>query len=248
MRTAVVSAAMFLFVFPLVAQPSPPSADAVARRAVDFLAGPAWEKARFFAFTVNVEREGKRVASFAQQWDRYSGDYRVSGKDRDGNDVLVILNTNTKKGRAWKNGVEAADPTELLAFGYRRFINDTYWLLMPLKSLDPGVHRDYAGERSESCGRVWDVVHLSFDAGVGLTPADQYWMWVNRDSGLVDEWDMKLQGMKPEEPPSVVLFHDYRRIGGLLLSTRREIRGKNQEIRLDDLVVSSEVPAGAFSR
>jgi len=69
---------------------------------------------------------------------------------------------------------------------------------------------------------------------------------VNRDSGLVDEWDMKLTGSKPEEEPSVVLFHDYRRIGGLLLSTRREIKGKGQTIKLDDVTVSKDVPADAF--
>jgi len=41
--------------------------------------------------------------------------------------------------------------------------------------------------------------------------------------------------------------HDYRRVGGLLISTRREMKGKNQFIRLDDLVVSKDVPAGAFT-
>ena len=95
---------------------------------------------------------------------------------------------------------------------------------------------------------MWDLVKLSFDSGVGLTSADQYWMWVNRDTGLVDEWDMRLQGSKPEEEPSVVLFHDYHRFGGLLISTRREMRGKNQFIKLDDITVSHDVPAGAFGK
>jgi len=44
------------------------------------------------------------------------------------------------------------------------------------------------------------------------------------------------------------VFHDFRRVNGLLISTRREMRNKNQSIRLDDLKVSSDVPAGAFAK
>jgi len=223
------------------------TADAVAHRAIDMLAGPSWEKARYFAFTFNVEREGKNLASWSQRWDRYTGDYRVSGK-RNGEDLVVVMNTNTKTGKAWKNGQPVADPAELLTFGYRRFINDTYWLLMPLKALDPGVHRESDGEKAGTCGQKYDVVHLSFDAGVGLTSADNYWMWVNRDTGLVDEWHMKLQGSPADEKPEQVVFHDYHRIGGLLISTRREIRDDKQTvIKLDDVTVSESVPAEAFS-
>ena len=209
------------------------------------LAGPAWEKARYFAFTFNVERDGTIAASFPQRYDRYTGDYRVSGKDQKGDAFEVIMNVNTRAGKAWVNGTEVADNKELLERGYRRFINDTYWLLMPLKSLDPGVHRTSAGVETDACGHTYDVVKLTFD-NVGLTPGDMYWMWVNRDTGLVDEWHMKLQNDKPEDPPSIVQFREYRRIGGLLLSTRRQIKGRTQVIRLDDVTVTSDVPAGAF--
>ena len=221
------------------------TADAAAQRAIDVLAGPAWNEARYFAFTFNVEREGKNVASYAQAWDRFTGDYRVSGKNRDGDDVRVVMNVNTKQGKAWKNGQPVADPADLLTFGYRRFINDTYWLLMGFKSFDPGVTRTYDGEKSDACGAIHDVVKLSF-SNVGLTPGDVYWMWVNRDTGLLDQWHMKLEGSKPEDAPSVVLFRDYRRFGGLLISTRREIQGRGQFIVLSDVVVAREVPAGAF--
>lgn len=233
-----------LFAFATYGQPS---ADDVSRRAIDVLAGPAWDQARYFAFSFNVEREGKIAVSFPQRWDRFTGDYRVSGKNREGQDVEVIMNVNTKTGRGWKNGEEVADPKELLEFGYRRFINDTYWLLMGFKSFDPGVNRAYDGERTDTCGHVHDVVRFSFD-NVGLTPGDVYWMWVNRDTGLVDQWHMKLQGSKPEDAPSTVLFHDYRRIGGLLISTRREIQGRGQFIRLDDVTVAAQPPAGAFTK
>ena len=246
MRMKLLSAMVLALFTTLVAQ-AQPAADEAARRAMDVLAGPAWDQARYFAFSFNVERDGKIAASYAQRWDRFTGDYRVSGKNREGQDVDVIMNVNTKQGRAWKNGEEVTDPAELLTFGYRRFINDTYWLLMGFKAFDPGVTRTYDGEKADACGRAHDVVRLSFDK-VGLTPGDIYWMWVNKDTGLVDEWHMKLEGSKPEDAPTPVLFHDYRRIGGLLISTRREIKGRGQFIRLDDVTVAAEVPAGAFTK
>lgn len=223
-----------------------PTADAVAQRAIDVLAGPAWNDARYFAFSFDIERDGKNAASWAQRWDRFTGDYRVSGKNREGEDVLVIMNTNTKEGKAWKNGQPVADPKELLTFGYRRFINDTYWLLMGFKSFDPGVTRQYAGEKTDASGNVYDVVRFSFD-NVGLTPGDVYWMWVNRKTGLVDQWHMKLEGSKPEDEPGVILFHDYKRFAGLQISTRREFQGKGQFVVLNDITVAKDVPAGAFA-
>jgi len=240
---------MTLAVAALAQQPAP-SADDLARRNFDAQAGPAWEKARYFEFTFNVDRAGTIAASFPQRWDRYTGDYRVSGRDQKGNDFVVVMNVNSKQGRAWINGEEVKDArlTDELSVGYKRFINDTYWLLMPLKMLDPGVHRSSEGERTDSCGHTWDVVKLSFDQGVGLTSGDQYWAWINRDTGIVDEWDMRLQSMKPEDPMLEVIFHDFHRVAGLLISTRRELRNKNQSIRLDDLKVSTDVPAGAFAK
>jgi len=242
-RIAIAAILSACIVFAASAQPT---ADAVAQRAIDVLAGPAWNDARYFAFTFDVEREGKIVVSYPQRWDRFTGDYRVSGKNREGEDVLVVMNINTKEGKAWKNGQAVADPKDLLTFGYRRFINDTYWLLMGFKSFDPGVSREYAGEKSDAGGNVYDVVQFSFDK-VGLTPGDVYWMWVNRKTGLVDQWHMKLEGSKPEDEAGVVLFHDYERFGGLQISTRREIQGKGQFILLNDIVVAKSVPKGAFS-
>lgn len=226
------------------------SADDIARRSFDILGGTiAWEKARYLAFTFKVERDGKPAASYPQRLDRYSGDYRVSGKKPDGVPFEVIMNLKTRQGRATQSGSPVTDPAqlkELLDLGYRRFINDTFWLLMPLKMFDPGVRRVYEGERTDSCGHTWDVVKLTFDESSGLAPGDLYWPWINRDTGVVEEWDMKLQSMKPEDPPLQVMLRDYRRIAGLLISVRREVRGKNQIVRLDDLQILSETPKGAF--
>ena len=240
-------AAFLLFAIP-AAFAQQPSADDLAKRVVTNMAGPAWESARYLAFTFDVDRSGQRAASFAQRWDRFTGDYRVAGKDRQGHDFVVLMNVNTKQGKAWQDGAAVTDPKQLgdlMTLGYGRFINDTYWLLMPLKMLDPGVHRAYDGERSDSCGTTWDVIKLTFD-NVGLTPGDTYWAWMNRDTGIVDRWVMKLQSYGPDDPVTEVRFHEFGRFGGLLLSQKREVVGKNQNIRLDDITVASAPPAGAF--
>ena len=57
-------------------------------------------------------------------------------------------------------------------------------------------------------GTTWDRVALSFD-GVGLTPRDRYWMWVNRDTGLVDRWDFVLKGS--DDPPASFTWEGWSR-------------------------------------
>ncbi len=233
-----------------MAEQAAPSADEVARRSFEILGGTtAWEKARYLAFTFSVEHDGKIAASFPQRLDRYSGNYRVSGKKQDGAAFEVIMNLKTRQGRATLNGSRVKDPAklkELLDLAYRRFTSDMFWLLMPLKMFDPGAHRSYEGERTDSCGRTWDLIKLSFDEGSGLAVGDVYWPWINRDTGIVEEWDMKLQSMKADEPPVQVMLRDYRRIAGVLISVRREVRGQNQVVRLDELQILPAVPKGAF--
>ena len=77
--------------------------------------------------------------------------------------------------------VEGEEKKKLLETAYGRFINDTYWLLAPWKVFDPGVHRDFDGEKTGPDGALCDVIRLSFD-NVGLTPKDVYWLWVTREA------------------------------------------------------------------
>ena len=229
-------------------QATPLTADAVAKRAFDVAAGPAWEAARYFAFTFVVDRDGKTAASFPQRFNRVTGDYRVSGLDPQGKKFEVIMNVNTKLGKAWVDGAELAGnkAAPMLALGYRRYQNDVFWLLMQFKMRDQGVRRIYTATRDDACGHTWDVIQPIFDNGFGFSPSDQYSVWVNRDTGLVDYWDMKLAGSNPEEGPVTITFRDYRRAGGLLVSARRDIPSKKQTVRLEELQVLPEPPKGAF--
>jgi len=220
------------------------TADSIAYRAIDMLGASAWPQARYFAFTLVIEKDGK-VVSFPQKWDRATGQYQVSGTDPQGKPFSVSMNVNTLKGHATIDGNEITTPGRLKEVGYRRFTNDIFWLLMPLRMTDAGVHRTYEGERNDSCGRVWDIVKMTFDQG-GLLPGDTYWAWVNRDSGIVEEWDIRLAAMAPDQRPTEVILHDYQRVGGLLISMRRELRGAGQTIRIENLQILPAPPKGAF--
>src|SRR5437870_3251936 len=176
--------AIVILLFVTAARAQEPSAEVLARRTFDVVAGSAWEKARYFSFTFNLDRGEQRAASFPQRWDRTTGDYRVSGVNASGKKFEVIMNVNTRLGKAWVEGTEVKGDklAEMLSLGYRRFANDTFWLLTPLKMLDPGVKRTYETARDDACGHTWDLLRLVFDASHGLGPNDMYWAWIDRKS------------------------------------------------------------------
>jgi hypothetical protein len=214
-------------------------ADAVGKDLIAALGGEqAWEKARQFQFDFVVEREGKTVASFSHAWDRYTGDYRVSGTEKSGAPFIVYFNVNTKQGRALLNGkpAEGEDSDRLLKSGYARFINDSYWLLAPWKIFDPGVNLAYDGEKPCPEGGTCDILKLSFD-NVGMTPKDIYWLWITRDGRRMVQWQYVLNGA--EEEPTTVLWKNWQKFDGVSLSLEKPMVGKDTVIRFLNVSVSS---------
>jgi hypothetical protein len=234
---------VFLLVFlaaslPLLAQDRDPKADAIGKELIAALGGEkAWEKARQLRFDFVVDRDGKAVARFSHVWDRYTGDYRVSGTDKSGAPFVVYFNVNSKDGQALVNGKPAEGEARegLLKTAYGRFINDSYWLLAPWKIFDPGVHRAYDGEKPCPEGGTCDVLKLSFDA-VGLTPKDVYWLWVTRDGRRMVAWQYVLNGA--QEEPTTALWKDWRAFSGVSLSLEKPMVGKGAMIRFENVSVS----------
>lgn len=190
-----------------------------------------WSKVGGLRFTFSVVKDGKTLAEVHHVWDVRSGQYRVDWSSKEGDQRLAIFNVGAKgrQGEAYMRGertVTGAPATpatpatrpprppgmagwlkapdlvarQMLETGYGRFINDTYWLLMPLKMKDPGVNLDYDGEKTIDT-KTYDVLKVTFDQ-VGLTPGDTYWVYVNRDTHLIDRWEYVLEGdaAKPKEP------------------------------------------------
>src|SRR5262249_23041152 len=135
---------------------SDPKADQVAAQMLEALGGQAaWDNTHFLHWTF----AGRRVHT----WDKWTGQHRVEGEDKEHHKYVVIENINTHEGKAWLDGKpvtgDALKP--MLENAYGAWVNDTYWLLMPYKLKDPGVHLTYAGEETVD-GQPYDKLHLSF--------------------------------------------------------------------------------------
>jgi hypothetical protein len=231
-------ALLFALLLPPLSLLADEKADAVARELIASLGGTAaWEKARQFRFDFVVESDGKRVVDFHHVWDRYTGDYRLLGTDKAGAPYAVYFNVNTKQGTAFVNGrpVEGDEKAKLLETAYGRFINDSYWLLAPWKVLDPGVQREYAGEKPGPDGALCDVIKLSFD-NVGMTPKDVYWLWITRDGRRMVQWQYVLGGAAEE--PTTALWKDWRTFGGIGLALEKPITGRPRRILFENVAVS----------
>jgi hypothetical protein len=158
----------------------------------------------------------KRIFEALHRWDLKGWRDRVTFTDRKGVRYDIVVDLKTKAARGTKDGAPAAgaDLEELSKKAYARWVNDAYWLAMPLKLLDRGVNltaeapRDYEGKR-------YEILKLSFGQ-VGLTPGDNYWLFIDPETYRVVRWEMLLQGDSP--PPQGVSWQDYRAVGPLWLA------------------------------
>jgi len=200
----------------------------------------AWDSTRF----VRWRFFGRRL----HFWDRHGGDIRIESPASTGRDgveqpaFLVLMNIHSKKGRAWEDGREVETPEKLAEYldrGHQLWVNDSYWMFMPYKLLDPGVTLTYAGERILEDGRAADVLDMTFVEGVGYTPENRYEIFVARDSGLVEQWSFFAEA-SAEEPNFTLPWSDWRQFGGILLAT-----GHGQGLDWE-IAVYEELPDAVF--
>ena len=163
-------------------------ARAVAEKVIEAMGGwESWKSTRYLRFSFFGFR--------THYWDKDTGRYRVSWTDRgSGHSQVILMNLNSKKGKVYTDGIEVTDVKtrdQFLERARRAWINDTYWLLMPYKLFDPGVELTYSGEEVIN-GTTYDILHLSFN-DVGVTPGDEYWAYINRETSLMDKWVYLLQ-------------------------------------------------------
>jgi hypothetical protein len=225
---------------------SDPRAIVIADLVMAALGGrQAWEQTRFVYFAFAVERDGKRVAYRTHLWDRWEGRLRYETRGKDGAPLVALLNVDTRQGDAYRLPAEApaaggtpaapskVDPATakpILDEAYEAWINDTYWLLMPYKMKDPGVHLRFAGEETRN-GEEYDLVELTFEE-VGLTPRDRYWAHVNRRTHLMDRWSYVLQDDPPGSPPTVWDWTGWARRGRILLCPEKVSARKGATLRI----------------
>lgn len=170
-------------------------------------------------------------------WDRRRGRCRVEAPER-----TAVVDLARGGGRAWDaDGREitlANERDEALEWARRAWVNDSYWLLMPLKMLDPGVRLHWVGEASGPAGRPARVVELTFD-GVGDTPENRYRVWVDRETDLVTRWDFYADAHDPQ-PTLSTPWTGWRAYGDVWLS------GGRGERSLDAITVYDDLSADAL--
>lgn len=215
-------------------------ATAIAERSLEAMGGQAaWDATRFIRFNFF----GVRL----HHWDKQTGRHRYEGQTRDGDSYVVLHNLNSRQGEAYVNGerVTGEDEEKYLKGAYSAWINDTYWLLMPYKLRDPGVHLTYDGEET-SGGKTYDKLKLTFE-GVGLTPGDTYWAYINRETGLMDRWAYFLQDWEEGKEPTQWEWTDWQDHGDIKLSGTRKNLSDGSERPMGELAVMDELPDAVFT-
>ena len=221
-------------------------ADSLAMRAYEATGGPAaWAALPYLGFHFSAERDGQARPAVRHLWNRQTGDYRVEMPGGEDTTYVVLFNVETRDGQAFLDGapLDSAASAARVEQAYERFINDTYWLMAPAKLFDPGVSRTFAADSSDA---TTDVLHLAFD-GVGLTPGDQYWLFIDKDTGRVTEWAYRLQSGR-EARWRWTGYEEHTTEGGTLaIATRKESPDGAVAILTDHVSMPAEVPPARFT-
>jgi hypothetical protein len=232
-------------------------ADSVAMRMLQYHGGgEAWPALPHLRFNFSVARNGEALSPPRRHlWDRTTGRYRLEWQAGSDSNYVAIFNVQDPEetpppGTVYLNGsaLDSAATATAMEGAYQRFINDTYWLLAPLKAFDPGVNRAYAADSSTA---ETDVLHLTF-GDVGLTPGDEYWLYIDRTTGRLKRWAFHLQSMPDDAAPRFFTWDDPVTLEGpggeVTLPTRKPAAGGPVAIRTDSLAAPATLPEGAFSR
>lgn len=202
----------------------------IAEEVMDAMGGArAWNDTRYLSW--------KFMGARQHYWDKWTGNVRIES-----NDVVILMNVNTKTGHVQKGGVDVVDAATLNSYlerGYAWWVNDSYWMFMPYKLRDPGVDLTYAGERTLANGKPADVLTMTF-RNVGLTPNNKYDVMVDRETGLVVQWSY-YENATDTEPKMTTPWDGWQQFGDIKLATQHG-QAQDWQIRVHD-----DLPATVFA-
>jgi hypothetical protein len=226
-----------------------PTSARIVKELTDAMGGQqAWDRLPYFRFDFVVVAQGKEKARFRHWWDKRLGRCRVEGPDDQGRRVTAIFTLADKKGKSFTDDVvdtDSATTASRIQNGYERWVNDTYWVMMPFKLRDPGTHLKFSRSARGERGETYDVLELTFSSGVGLTPQDHYWLYVNQKTHLIDRWDMLLTDQKP--PPQSATWESWTQVGPVQLSLLRRLVGKPVMLRFENVATPERMDETVFT-
>lgn len=106
-----------------------------------------------------------------------------------------------------------------------------YWFTMFQKLLDPGLNYEYLGEKQIQ-DIVYDIVKVSFDSPVDK-PTDIYQVYINRETGLVDQFLFTVADFGIMDTPSLMEV-EYEEVDGILIPTKRRYKRSDWEATVSD--------------
>lgn len=205
---------------------------ALAAEVMEAMGGQkAWDDTRYLSWKFF----GRRF----HVWDKHSGDIRVE----DGKGKTILMNLNTREGKAWQDdqALEGEELSQALDSGWKAWVNDSYWLVMPYKLRDPGVHLEYSREDQTPDGRAADVITMTFQE-VGVTPENKYEVYVDKETKLVTAWAF-FSKAEDKEPRFINPWTNWTKMGGIMLSNERG----DKFGQMENIKVLKDVPAGTFT-
>jgi hypothetical protein len=189
----------------------------------------AFEAMTKLDFDWSVEIKDKVAVKNSYTWNPHTKEVTFEGMDGNSKLRVDFSNIDNKEGKVLLDGKPVAQDQKdaLINSAYAHFINDSYWLIMPLKLFDPGVHLALMKPEKKE-GKIYQVLHMEFE-NVGLTPKDQYWLFMNPETHLIDGWRFILTGGKKGE----FKWKEYRKVGPLTLSTYRPSADGSKSIKIN---------------
>ena len=185
-----------------------------------------------FRFVVTQGEE--RAFEAMHRWNLETERDHVTWTDRELGEVDALVDVQARIACGTIGGEMAAgDQQDLLSEkAYARWVNDAYWLMMPFKLRDPGVELALEEPREHE-GKRYQVLRLSFE-GVGLTPGDRYWLFVDPETKRIERWEMLLEG---REERSATSWTDWREVGPLTLAHDHVADEADRHILFEDVEV-----------
>lgn len=218
-----------------------PKAVKIAEQTIQAMGGiDNWQNTPALRFNWVVAPEGQETRVTKHLWDRKNNRDHVEWKTEEGKMRVAWVNLTNRSGAAWDDGkkLEGEELKKAMDSTATRWINDTYWLIMPLKLLDNGVNLKYDGEKSGH-----DILHLSFN-GVGNTPGDQFWAHINKQTRLMDRWDFELESKRKGSYNWI----DWVQVGKMKFSKTKPSIDNKGTIKIDPLEALDSASPDYFSQ
>lgn len=179
-----------------------------------------WENTTSIAFHFNVVREGKILRSRAWQWNRNTGDVTMTAG---------VETTSYNLNKPLDSLAQQADQS---------FVNDSYWLLVPIKLLtDTGTTVIYFKEKEAPISKTTlNMLTIIYGDTGGYTPGDAYDVYYDANFDI-KEWAYRKANS--ETAQLVTTFENYKNMNGLNIATDHVMSDGKTSINFSDIIVNT---------